>query len=99
MKLKMTKKMNQVLAVEKGVKVRTYSALTEMHKAAQVAALFQGFSKTYTPLAEDGHPQAPQTQKVQKNAEEMFAEAQKSLVDLWWGVLSSSRTTGRRARR
>lgn len=79
----MSKKLNQVLAVEKGVKVRTYSALTEMHKAAQVAALFQGFSKTYTPLAEDGHPQAPQTQKVQKNAEEMFAEAQKSLVDLF----------------
>lgn len=77
------KKLNQVLAVEKGVKVRTYSALTEMHKAVQTAALFQGFSKTYEPVVEGGHPQAPQTQKVQKNAEEMFAEAQRSLVDLF----------------
>ncbi len=79
----MSRKLNQILAVEKGVKVRTYSALTEMHKAAQTAALFQGFSKTYTPVAEDGHPQAQQTQKVQKNAEEMFAEAQKALIDLF----------------
>ncbi len=79
----MAKKLNQILAVEKGVKVRTYSALTEMHKAAQANALFQGFSKTYTPVAEDGHPQAPQTQKVQKNAEEMFAEAQRVLTDLF----------------
>jgi hypothetical protein len=79
----MSRKLNQVLAVEKGVKVRTYSALTEMHKAAQVAALFQGFSKTYEPVNVEGLPQAPQSQKVQKNAEEMFAEAQKSLVDLF----------------
>jgi hypothetical protein len=79
----MSRKLNQVLAVEKGVKVRTYSAITEMHKAAQVAALFQGFSKTYEPVSENGHPQAPQSQKVQKNAEEMFAEAQKTLIDLF----------------
>jgi hypothetical protein len=79
----MSRQLNKILAVEKGVKVRTYSALTEMHKAAQVAALFQGFTKTYEPVAENGLPQAPQAQKVQKNAEEMFAEAQKALVDLF----------------
>lgn len=77
------RKLNQVLAVEKGVKVRTYSALTEMHKAAQVAALFQGFSKTYSPVAEDGLTQAPQAQKVQKSATEMFAEAKKALTELF----------------
>lgn len=77
------RKLNQVLAVEKGVKTRTYAALTEMHKAAQVAALFQGFSKTYEPVEEKGLPQAPQTQKVQKNAEEMFTEARKALIDLF----------------
>ena len=79
----MSKKLNQVLAVEKAVKQRTYSSLTEMHKAAQVAALFQGFSKTYDPVAEDGMTQPPQSQKVQKNAEEMFAEARKSLTELF----------------
>jgi hypothetical protein len=79
----MSKKLNQILAVEKGVKVRTYSALTEMHKAAQVAALFNGHSKTYEPVDDNGPKQAPQSQKVQKSAEEMFAEAQRSLVDLF----------------
>lgn len=79
----MSRKLNQVLAVEKGVKVRTYAATTEMHKAAQVAALFQGFNKTYEPVNEAQLPQAPQSQRVQKNAEEMLAEAKKALIDLF----------------
>lgn len=77
------RKLNQVLAIEKGVKKRTYDATTEMHKAGQVAALFQGHSKTYEPVAEDGVKQAPQSQKVQKNAEEMFVEAKRSLSELF----------------
>jgi hypothetical protein len=79
----MSKKLNQVLAVEKAVKQRTYSTLTEMHKAMQVVALFQGFSKTYEPIDENGLPQPPQNQKVQKNAEEMFNEAKKALTELF----------------
>jgi hypothetical protein len=79
----MSKKLNQVLAVEKAIKVRTYSALTEMHKAAQTAALFNGQTRNYTPLKDDGIPQAPQNQKVQRNAEEMFADAKKLLTDLF----------------
>jgi hypothetical protein len=79
----MSKRLNQVLAVEKAVKVRTYSAITEMHKAAQVAALFQGFSKTYEPINDQAIQQAPQTQKVQRDAEAMFTDAKKMLVDLF----------------
>lgn len=79
----MSKKLNQVLAVEKAVKVRTYSATNEMHKALQTAALFQGFSKTYEPVNAEGMQRQPETQKVQRNAEEVFAEAQKLLVDLF----------------
>lgn len=79
----MSKKLSQVLAVEKGVKVRTYAAVNEMHKAAQTAALFNGQSRTYEPIADGGVPQPAQNQKVQRNAEEMFAEAQKILVDLF----------------
>lgn len=79
----MTRKLNQVLAIEKGIKVRTYAATTEMHKAGQTPALFNGMTKTYEPLKEDGLPQAPQSQKVQRNAEEMFVEAQKALTELF----------------
>lgn len=79
----MTRKLNQVLAVEKSIKTRTYASLTAMHKEAQTPALFNGFSKNYEPLKEDGLPQAPQTQKVQRNAEDMFAEAQKALTELF----------------
>lgn len=76
-------KLNQVLAVEKAVKVRTYSATNEMHKALQTAALFQGFSKTYEPVNAEGLPRHPESQRVQKNAEEMFAEARKMLTELF----------------
>lgn len=76
-------KMNQVLAVEKAVKVRTYSATNEMHKALQTAALFQGFSKTYEPVNAEGMQRQPESQKVQKNAEEMFSEARKMLTELF----------------
>ncbi len=79
----MSRKLNQVLAVEKATKVRTYSATNEMHKAAQTAELFNGQSRTYSPLKEDGIPQAPQTVKVRRSAEEMFAEAKKLLAELF----------------
>ena len=77
------RKLNQVLAVEKGVKVRTYAATNEMHKAAQTAALFNGQTRTYQPVGENGLQQADQVQKVQRNAEEMFAEAKRALIDLF----------------
>jgi hypothetical protein len=41
-------KLNQIIAVEKGVKSLIYSQITEVHKAAQKPALFNGFLKLFT---------------------------------------------------
>jgi hypothetical protein len=43
----MSQKLNQIVAIEKGVKSRVYGEITEMHKAAQKPDLFNGFVKTY----------------------------------------------------
>ena len=40
-------KLNQIIAIEKGIKSRVYGDLTELNKAIQKPDLFNGFQKTY----------------------------------------------------
>ncbi len=58
-------KLNQILAIEKGIKTRVYAEFTELHQATQKPALMNGFTKTYTPRDEDGETYPPESQKVQ----------------------------------
>lgn len=79
----MTKKLNQVLAIEKSIKTRVYNQITEYHKATQKSDLLEGFQKTYQPLREDAVGQPPQSKNVQFNATEVFKDVQKSLSELF----------------
>jgi len=58
-------KLNQILAIEKGLKTRVYGEFTELHQATQKPALMNGFTKTYQPRDEDGETYPPESQKVQ----------------------------------
>ena len=58
-------KLNQIIAVEKGVKSHTYSELTDFDKVCQKPDLFQGFSKSYEKKDEDGESLPPESKKVQ----------------------------------
>jgi hypothetical protein len=81
----MAKRLNQVLATEKGTKTRIYAEFTELHKATQKQELFEGHLKTYKPLVEDD-PNAripPQAKKVQLIAREALATAAKQLTELF----------------
>ena len=40
-------KLNQIIAIEKGVKSRAYGELTTLHKESQKAESFNGFVKNY----------------------------------------------------
>lgn len=40
-------KLNQIIAVEKGIKSRVYGEITDLHKAVQKSDLFNGFVKNY----------------------------------------------------
>lgn len=76
-------KLNQVIAIEKGVKSRTQSMVTDVHKACQKPALFNGFSKEYQPKAEDGEVFPAESTKVQKNAADEIRQAANAWRELF----------------
>jgi len=75
-------KLNQVIAIEKGVKARVQSEVTELYKVAQKPDLFNGFTKTYTKKDEDGEDFPPERKKVQFIAVDVLRKAQRSLTEL-----------------
>jgi len=58
-------KLNQVIAIEKGIKSRVYSTITQVNKTSKKSALFEGFTKQYTPSDEEGQRFPDEKQKVQ----------------------------------
>jgi hypothetical protein len=61
----MKPKLNQIIAIEKGVKSQAYGELTTLHKESQKAELFNGFVKTYRKKDEDGEEYPPERKRVQ----------------------------------
>lgn len=76
-------KLNQVIAVEKGIKARATSEITEIHKANQKPALFDGFSKTYQKRSEQDEDQPPQAQRVQQNVADVLRRVEKLMAELF----------------
>lgn len=76
-------KLNQVLAIEKGVKASSTRALTDLHRKAQTQALYDGRERTYQPLNEEGEKFPPESQKVQIKAKNVLKEVQSALSELF----------------
>jgi len=76
-------KLNQIIAIEKGVKSRATAELTEMHKASQKSELFTGFSKTYSPKDEQGEKYPPEQKKVQLQAKSLLRKTSLLMSELW----------------
>ena len=76
-------KLNQILAIEKGIKTRVYAAFTELHQATQKPALMNGFHKSYQPRDEEGETYPAESQKVQHNAGEVLERVGKDLAELF----------------
>ena len=79
----MSSKLNQIVAIEKGVKSRVYGEITELHKAAQKPALFNGFVKTYRRKDEDGEDYPQEQQKVQMQGEDTLARVALLLSEMF----------------
>lgn len=62
-------KLNQIIAIEKGVKSQTYSNITSVDKAVQKPELFNGFSKTYQKRDDEGEDLSPERKRVQFSAD------------------------------
>ena len=76
-------KLNQILAIEKGIKTRVYAEFTELHQATQKAALMNGFHKAYQTRDEEGETYPAESQKVQHNAGEVLERVGKDLAELF----------------
>lgn len=76
-------RLNQVIAVEKGVKNRSNSEISELYKAIQKPALFDGFTKNYQPVSEDDERLPPQSQRVQYNANDVLRQVSSTMTELF----------------
>jgi hypothetical protein len=76
-------KLNQVIAIEKSVKSRVYSELTELHKSSQKAEPFNGFVKTYRKKDEEGEDYPAERKKVQVIADSLLERAATILTELF----------------
>ena len=65
-------KLNQIIAIEKGVKTRAFQELTEAHHALQKPGLLAGIARNYTPKDDEGEQLPSESTKVQVNGEEII---------------------------
>src|SRR6185312_14747318 len=76
-------KLNQIIAVEKGIKSRSFQELTEAHQQLQKPAVLSGISRTYRPKDEEGETLPPESTKVQIKSEEVIRTTIESLTKLF----------------
>ncbi len=75
-------KLNQIIAIEKGIKSRTYSEFTNLNKMAQKPELFNGFAKTYQPKDEDSETFPPENKRIQITASVALGKMNKMLSEV-----------------
>jgi len=78
-----TPKLNQVLAIEKGVKSRAQGTITSLYHKVQKNVLVNGLMKTYSSLDEDGMVYPPERQRVQVRADDVLKDTQRALTELF----------------
>lgn len=76
-------KLNQIIAVEKGVKSRSFQELTEAHHQLQKPTLLSGISRTYRPKDEEGEALPPESTRVQIKADEIIRRTVEIMTELF----------------
>lgn len=78
----MTTQLNQIVAVEKGLKGRVNTDVNRLYHQLQKPALYGGFSKVYTPKDDEGEIYPPERQTVQANVNDDLNQVAKLLTQL-----------------
>lgn len=76
-------KLNQIIAVEKGVKSKAVQDVNGAHQKVQKPALLAGISRTYQPKDEEGEQLPPESTRVQVQGEDVLREMAASLTRLF----------------
>lgn len=75
-------KLNQIVAVEKGVKTTAQRALTDAYHAIQVDGPMSGLSRTYQPRDDQGEALPAESTKVQYTVADKMAEVRTAVTRL-----------------
>jgi hypothetical protein len=73
-------KLNQIIAVSKGVKSETLRSLTAAHRDVQKQPLLSGISRTYQPKDDEGERLPAESTRVQLTAQNVIRDVKASLV-------------------
>ncbi len=76
-------KLNQIIAIEKGVKARAGAAVNENYTLIQKPELFNGFKKTYQPKDEDGDTLPDESKFVQLQGPVLLDAIAKATTELF----------------
>lgn len=85
-------KLNQVIAIEKGVKSRHTSEITEVYKLAQKPDLFNGFSRQYKKNDDSGEDLPPEKKVVQFQAGDLLRRVTHTTTELFDLTFRKDRT-------
>lgn len=78
-------KLNQIIAIEKGVKNQANQVITAVHQVLQKPAVLLGISRSYTPRDDEGEKLPGESSQVQVRAEDLISKmttAWAELVDI-----------------
>ncbi|WP_431774970.1 hypothetical protein [Streptomyces cucumeris] len=76
-------KLNQIIAVEKGVKSKAQQDVTAAQRGLDKPALLAGISRTYQPKDEEGEQLPPESTRVQVKAEDVLRDTSATLTRLF----------------
>lgn len=74
--------LNQIIAMEKGIKSRACANLTEIHRVSSKPDLFSGFAKTYKKKDEEGEDYPQEKKKVVQSVKEQINNVTKILTEM-----------------
>ncbi|QBZ72752.1 hypothetical protein PP304_gp198 [Gordonia phage Phendrix] len=80
--------LNQLVAIEKGLKSKTERRKTDVYHVIQKSPLWSGISRTYKPKDDDGDKLPSERTLVQKDAHTVIGEMNDALVRLFDVVLT-----------
>jgi hypothetical protein len=76
-------RLNQIIAIEKGVKSQAYAELTNTHQQVQKLQLLMGISRTYRPINDEGERFPDESTKVQLSAEKVLRDTADMLARMF----------------
>ncbi len=76
-------KLNQVIAVLQTLKANATKVKTAIYQLIQKTPIFQGISRTFTPVAEDGYVYPSEKQTLQMKAEDLLSQYEQACAELF----------------